>query len=112
MDLAVALPVAAGGFVTAILAAVVSRAAWRPDGLTLPWGLVLGVVGSVAIVVLARAISRGHGLVAAVAWVVGLGYLMVPRPQFVIANDALGWGFIVVGTVAVLVVAMWGSRTT
>lgn len=110
--LGAAIAVAIGGLVTELMAAVVSRAAWRPDGLTVPWGLALAVAGSVAIVVLARAVSRGHGFVAAGGWVVGLAYLLAPRPQFVIAGDALGWGFIGLATGAVVVVAMWGPGTT
>jgi hypothetical protein len=106
--------VAAGaGFVVAGLASVVSRVVWRVESLVLPWGLVLAVGGSVALVVLARAVTRSAGLAAAAGWLVGLFYVFSPRSEgdYVIAGDGLGYGFLVTSVLAVMVAAAWGSAS-
>ncbi len=105
-----ALAVVAG--LVAICAALVSRSAWRPGDLTLPWGLALGIAGSVSLVLIARSIAgRGPGFVAAAGWVVGVGLVLFwsPGGDFLFANDLLGQGFLLLATVAVLAAAGWGS---
>lgn len=102
---------------TAPVAALVSRMCWRPDLVTVPYGLVLGVAGSMGVVVLAGAVSRGFGLLAAAGWILGLGFVVngTSGGSFVVAGDALGWAFLVLGTVATVGTALWGtalSRTT
>lgn len=97
---------------TAPVAALVSRMCWRPDLVTVPYGLLLAVAGSMGVVVLAGAVSRGYGLLAAACWILGLGFVVngTSGGSFVIAGDALGWAFLVSGTVATVGVAMWGGR--
>ncbi|MBA3310491.1 MAG: hypothetical protein H0U28_10650 [Nocardioidaceae bacterium] len=108
---ALAGAVATFAMVVALLAGLVSRVAWRPGGeVAVPWGLLLGTVGSASVVVLARAAGRGIGLVAAVGWIVGLALLMWggPHGDFAIANDVWGLSFLLVATTAVIAAASWG----
>lgn len=100
------------GFVTAPVAALVSRMCWRPALVTVPYGLVLAVAGSMAVVVLAGAVARGYAILAAVTWILGLAFVVngTSGGSFVIAGDALGWAFLVLGTVGTLGTALWGRR--
>jgi hypothetical protein len=100
------------GFVTAPVASLVSRMCWRPELVTVPYGLALAVAGSMAVVVLAGAVSRGFGLLAAAGWILGLGFVVngTSGGSFIIAGDALGWAFLVLGTVATVGTALWGRR--
>jgi hypothetical protein len=84
---------------------------WRPDLVTVPYGMVLAIAGSMSIVVLGGAVSRGFGLLTAVGWIVGLVFVVngTSGGSFVIAGDALGWSFLVLGTLATLGTAMWGA---
>ncbi|MGH3502954.1 MAG: hypothetical protein ACRDQA_18980 [Nocardioidaceae bacterium] len=109
-QLALAVLAAATGFVVAILATLVSRLAWRTGAVTVPWGLVLAVAGSAAVVVLARGTSRPHGLVAAGGWVVGLVGVLLGGPggDYLVASDAFGQALLLAGTAAVVVAAVWG----
>lgn len=102
---------ALAGFVTAPVAALVSRMYWRPSGVTVPYGLVLSAAGSLAVVVLARAASRAYAFVAALGWLVGLALVVrnTPGGGFLVAGDGLGWGFLVVDTVAVGGALLWGG---
>jgi len=106
------LALAGLAFVTAPVAALVSRMCWRPDLVTVPYGLVMAVAGSMSVVMLAGRISKGYGLLAAAAWIVGLGFVVngTSGGSFLIASDALGWAFLVLGTVATLATALWGGR--
>lgn len=99
-----------GGLV-ACAAALVSRFVWRPDPVSVPWGMVVAVGASASVVWLARAVSRTQGVIAAVGWLVGLGYVVkgTSGGGFLIASDGLGWGFLILGTVAALGSALWGQ---
>jgi hypothetical protein len=103
---------AALAFVTAPLAALVSRMCWRPSLVTVPYGLVLSIGGSMGIVLLAGAVARGYGLLAAAAWIVGLVFVVngTPGGSFVIAGDGLGWGFLLLATVGTMATALWAGR--
>lgn len=109
----VALTVAAGlaAFVTAPAAALVSRMCWRPSLVTVPYGLLLSVAASAAVVLLSRQVSRVASFVAVVGWLVGLGFVVngTSGGSFLIAGDGLGWGFLILGTVATIWPALWGS---
>lgn len=98
--------------VTAPVAALVSRMCWRPGLVTVPYGLVIAVAGSMSVVMLAGRVSRGYALLAAAAWIVGLGIVVngTSGGSFLIASDGLGWAFLVLGTVATLATALWGGR--
>jgi len=99
-------------FVTAPVAALVSRICWRADWLTVPYGLVIAIAGSMAVVLLAAGVSKGYGILAAGGWIIGLGVVVTGTSQgsFLIAADALGWSFLILGTAATLSTAMWGGR--
>jgi hypothetical protein len=106
--------VAAGaGFVVAALASLVARIVWRSDPVVVPWGLVLAVGGSVSVVVLAKTITRSAGYTAAAGWLVGLFYVFSPRIEgdYVIADDGLGYGFLLFSVLAVMTTAAWGSAS-
>ncbi len=102
------------GLVTAPVAALVSRMCWRPGAITVPYGLVLSVAASLAVVVLARAVSRPHAFAAAAGWLVGLAYVLkgTSGGGFVVSSDALGWAFLVLGTVAVLGPVLRGGASS
>lgn len=104
--------VAAGaGFVVSCLASVVARVVWQVGPVEVPWGLVLAVGGSVSLVVLARAVSRSAGMAAAGGWLVGLFYVFSPRSEgdYIIANDGLGYSYLLLAAVSVMSAAAWGT---
>jgi hypothetical protein len=108
----VAVAVAVVSVVVALCAGLVSREAWRPASGTIPWGLALSVVGSVALVVVTRAAAgRAYGFVSAAAWIAAIAATLVWHPggDYLFANDALGISFLLVATAAVLVAAGWGG---
>jgi hypothetical protein len=98
--------------VTAPLAALVSRMCWRPGPVTVPYGLALSLAGSMGVILLAGAVSRGYAILAAAAWILGLVFVVngTSGGSFVIAGDALGWSFLVLGTVVTIGTSLWGGR--
>jgi len=107
----IGLALAALAFVTAPLAALVSRMCLRPGGLTVPYGLLLSAAASLGVVVLARAVGRGYAFLAAAAWLVALGFVVegTSGGGFVVADDSLGWSFLVLDTAVVLGGALFGG---
>lgn len=103
----VCLGLAVAGFVAAILAALVSRFVWRSGAVTIPWGLILGLLAAVALVFLARQEGRAAGFAAAAGWVIGLGVLLGKGPggDFVIAADWIGEVFLYAGVALVVLTA-------
>jgi hypothetical protein len=98
--------------VVAICAGFVSRGAWRPSVVTVPWGLGLSVAGSVSLIVVTRLVAgRGAGYVAAAGWVLGVGFVLFWHPggDYLFAGDGLGYSFLLGATVAVLLTAGWGG---
>lgn len=98
--------------VVAICAGLVSRSAWRPNGITVPWGLALALGGSVSLVVVTRVIAgRRAGLLAAGGWLLGVAVVLLWHPggDYLFANDGPGYLFLLGGTIAVLVAAGWGA---
>jgi hypothetical protein len=98
--------------VVAICAGLVSRSAWRPNGVTVPWGLALALGGSVSLVVVTRVIAgRRPGLLAAGGWLLGVAVVLFWHPggDYLFANDGPGYLFLLGGTIAVLVAAGWGG---
>ena len=96
--------------VVAVLSAIVSRMIWRNDVLSVPWGLLLGVMASTAVVVAARAYVEGLAFVAAGAWIVFTGLVLAGRPEgdYLFAQDGLGLGYLALATVAVMGAAALG----
>ncbi len=78
-----------------------------------PWGLLLAVTSSAAVVIVARAVSRAQGFAAAAGWLLGLGVLLAGRPEgdYIVAGDSLGLAFLVLGAAAVCIPAVWRSST-
>lgn len=108
-----ALGVTLLGAVSAVLAALVSRHAWRPGELTLPWGMVIALAGSVAVVFAGRSHGRSFGFLAAAGWVVGLMCVLGgPGGDVVVAGDPLGYTFLLGATAAVFLTAIWRHRST
>ncbi len=107
---AVVLAAASAG--VGVLSAVVSRLIWRPDFISIPWGLVLGVAASASIVLFGRLLARGLGLAAAAGWIVGTGLVLAGRPEgdYLLAQDGLGLGYLLVSVAAVISVASFGGR--
>lgn len=102
-----------GSFVISGCAGLVSRAVWRTQSVTLPWGLVLGIAGSVCAIVLARTIGgRRLGIAAGASWLVGIGVLLFWHPggDYVFASDGLGLTFLLAGPVAVTATALWAGQ--
>jgi ABC-type polysaccharide/polyol phosphate export permease len=109
--LVLALVVAVVSFAVSVLSALVSRMAWRPGTVVVPWGLVLGVVASVSIVYLARTYTRVLGFVAAAGWIIGTALVVGGRPEgdYLLAEDALGIGYLVLSSVPVIGMAAAGG---
>ena len=97
----------------AVLATLVSRLAWRPGAVALPWGLVLSIAASAGAVLLARALARQHGFAAAAGWIVGAGLVLGGRPEgdYLLAQDWLGITFLVVAPVVVIGSAASAEQT-
>jgi hypothetical protein len=107
MAVVMAIAVAAIAVAVGVCAGWASRGVWRPASVVVPWGLVLAVGGSVAGVLIARTVSRGHGFVAAGGWIVGVAGLL-SRGDTIIAGDLLGYAFLLGCTATVIGSASWG----
>jgi len=99
----------------ALAATLAHRHALRMSGLTIPWGLLLGLV-TIFVVIQALTLTAGgvRGAVGcAVGWVVTVLGLQSSRPEgdFLVSGDALGSGF-VLGGMAVVAVAVVRSMTS
>ena len=98
-----------GSLLVSLCAGLVSRAVWRTGSLTLPWGLLLSIAGSVCVVGLARAIGgRRLGIAAGASWLCGIGVVLFWHPggDYVFASDGLGLTFLLAGPVAVTATAL------
>lgn len=101
-----------GAFVVSLCAGLVSRAVWRPGPVTVPWGLVLSIAGSVCAIGLARAIGgRRLGMAAGAGWLVGIGVVLFWHPggDYLFASDGLGLTFLLAGPVGVTATALWAT---
>lgn len=108
---AIGLAFAALGFATAPAAALVSRMVVRSGSFTFPYGLLLSAAASGAVVVLARLTRRGYAFAAGAAWLIGLGFVVngTSGGGFLVADDNLGWTFLLIDTVAVIGAALVGG---
>jgi len=96
------------GASTALGGFVVHRHVERQLLVDLPWGLALALVTLFAVVRAAGEVSGVHGLAASAGgWVLIALLVQSPRPEgdFLLAGDALGYGFLL-GGMAVLGVAV------
>ncbi|HLL07148.1 MAG TPA: DUF6113 family protein [Nocardioidaceae bacterium] len=104
------------GSVLALVAVALHRMVWRSEAISLPWGLALGVAASVLCGLAAGLLlgRRAGTLALAAGWVLTVYWLLRGRPEgdYLVAGDALGWGFLATGVaaMAVLVGASLTSR--
>lgn len=100
------------GPVVGVVAMAISRVAWRPGSLTVPVGLVVALVYSVAYVRVLRRVDWYAGLGACAGWCVAeVGSLVWnPGGDLLLAADGFGWSFLLLGTVGVVGAAIWGPR--
>ena len=102
-----------GSLLVSVCAGLVSRAVWRTEAVTLPWGLVLSIAGSICAIALARAIGgRRLGITAGASWLLGIGVMLFWHPggDYVFASDGLGLTFLLAGPVAVAATALWTGQ--
>jgi|1185.fasta_scaffold182330_2 hypothetical protein len=105
---ALLVAVAIGGVVVGVCAAWVSRAVWRSGGVSVPWGLLVSLAGSLSFVVLTRQLRRAAPVVAAVSWFAGVVVVLV-RGDTVVAGDGLGIAFLLIVTGSVMIAATVGG---
>ena len=111
-----AVLVAAGavllGAVTGVAVGVLAVLVHRVDTVGLPWGMVLAVLASPASSLGLRAAGAGRRALLAYggAWFVAVLGLLSGRPEgdYLVAGDAVGWGFLVLAAGAVMVVTVLG----
>lgn len=94
------------GALSSVCAAWVSRAEWDLGGVELPWGLLLATISAAALVVVAASFGRGAIFAAVVGWATGVVLWMVRPGEAVIANDALGYAFLLIPTAVLLIAAV------
>jgi hypothetical protein len=109
-------PAVFGGLVVGplvgVVAMVVSRIAWRPGSLTVPVGLVVALVYSVAYIRVLRRVDWYAGLAGCAGWCIAeVGSLVWnPGGDLLLAADGFGWSFLLLGTIGVVGAAIWGPR--
>lgn len=82
--------------------------------MSLPWGLVLALASVVVVVRAAALLGGAAGLLgAAGGWFGAVLWLQTPGPggDFLLVSDALGYGFLYVGMLLVVVAVVTGTRT-
>jgi hypothetical protein len=92
--------------------AVLALGVHRDGGSGRPWGLLLAVAGSAAASVVLSAASNSRGVVLGygLGWGAVVLVALAGRPEgdYLVAADALGWGFVVAGCGTVVVVTAVG----
>jgi Family of unknown function (DUF6113) len=84
----------------------------RDGGSGRPWGLLLAVAGSAAASVVLSAVSDSRG--AVLGYGLGWGAVVLvalagrPEGDYLVAADVLGWGFVLAGCGAVVIVTAVG----
>jgi hypothetical protein len=106
-----------GGLVVAAvligaIVAVLALGVHRDGGSGRPWGLLLAVAGSAAASVLLSVVSDSRGVVLGygLGWGAVVLVALTGRPEgdYLVAADALGWGFVLAGCGAVVIVTAVG----
>jgi hypothetical protein len=88
------------------MGAMVHRHQWRVFGIDVPWGLLLSVVATYAVVLAADRISRVGGAWFGLGWgIVLLAQQLSPGGSYLIASDWLGWSF-TIGCLGAIVVGV------
>jgi len=93
------------GVLTAFCAAWVSRAVWDLGPVPVPWGLALAALSAAALIVLSAVFGRGPAFAAVLGWATGVVLWLVRPGEAVIASDTLGYAFLLVPSVVLLIAA-------
>ncbi len=93
------------GLLVAVAGLAAHRQVWRSGQVAVPWGLALSLVTLLTTVLAARYLGGVTAVIGTSAgWVATVVWLQTPRPEgdFLLAADALGYGFAVGGMVVAL----------
>lgn len=91
--------------------ALAHRHAVDANGVRWPWGLVLTILATYAVVVAAARFTRLGGAWLGMGWAVGmLGQQLSPGGSYLIASDWLGWSF-TAGCLGVIVLGVLRAPT-
>ena len=71
----------------------------------LPWGLALAALSAAALIVLSAVFGRGPAFAAVLGWATGVVLWLVRPGEAVIASDTLGYAFLLVPSVVLLIAA-------
>jgi len=94
------------GAYVGVVGAVVHRHAWRSFGIDWPWGLVLAIVATYALVLAADRVTAVGGAWFGLGWGVALlAQQFSPGGSYLIASDWLGWSF-TIGCLGAIVVGV------
>jgi hypothetical protein len=94
------------GAYVAVLGAFVHRHVWRFHGVDWPWGLVLAIVATYAVVLAADRIVRTGGAWFGLGWgIVLLVQQFSPGGSYLVASDWRGWAF-TIGCLGAIVVGV------
>ena len=94
-----------GGYV-GVVGAVVHRHSWRSLGVEWPWGLLLAIVATYAVVLAADRVMQVGGAWFGLGWgIVLLAQQFSPGGSFLIARDWLGLSF-TIGCLGAIVVGV------
>ena len=106
-DLVVAVGALLAGPLVATIAVAISRMALRPGPVTLPLGLVAGVLYSALFAGVMRRFGKAAGLAAVVGWLAGeVGSLTWnPGGDLLLVGDGFGYWFLLLGTASVVIAA-------
>lgn len=82
------------GAYVGVIGAIVHRHTWHPSDLDLPWGLILAVTVTYAVVRGAEQVMRVGGAWFGLGWgIVLMAQQLSPGESYLIAGDWLGWAF-------------------
>jgi hypothetical protein len=99
------------GAVTGVCGLAVHRQVWRDLPVALPWGLLLALTTTFAVVRAAGLVAATPGVAgAALGWLGSILLLQPPRPEgdFLLAGDALGYVFLLGGMAVVAAAVVTG----
>jgi hypothetical protein len=94
------------GVYVGVTGAFVHRHTWRFQGIEWPWGLVLAIAATYAVVLAADRIMPVGGAWFGLGWaIVLLAQQFSPGGSYLIASDWLGWSF-TIGSLGAIVVGV------
>ena len=92
------------GAYVGVVGAFVHRHTWRSLGVDWPWGLLLAIAGTYAVVLAADRVTRVGGAWFGLGWgIVLLAQQFSPGGSYLIASDWRGWAF-TIGCLGAIVV--------